>query len=98
MNRYVEAAGRIASKVAERFLKIGPADEPVAWLSMVATGLLAYQEAQVRGLGPEDALVGAIIAVVTVLVRNDVTPSAHQPDARSAVFEPLPDPIFPDEA
>ena len=95
MQGLAAAAGRIARRVVSAFLKIGPADEPVAWLSVVATGLLAYQEANVNGLGVEDALVGAAIAAVTVLVRQNVTPAAHldaagQPTAR---YVELPKPV-----
>lgn len=98
MSSLVEAAGRIASRVAERFLKIGPTDEPVAWLSVVATALLAYQEAATSGLGPEDAIVGAAIAAITLLVRADVTPSSHLPAAAGEPIEVPPPPFFPEEA
>lgn len=87
----------ILTRIAQRFLRIGPADEPVAWFSLIATALLAYQEAVTTGLGLEDAIVGAAIAAITVLVRNDVTPSAHLPKVvAEATSVEIPAPYFPD--
>lgn len=89
----------ILTRIAQRFLRIGPADEPVAWFSLIATALLAYQEAVTTGLGLEDAIVGAAIAAITVLVRNDVTPSAHLPNpAGLEETSYIGQPYFPEDA
>lgn len=89
MQNVVEAAKRIATRVGQTFLKIGPADEPVAWMGLAATFLIAMNEG---GGFVEDGLVAGIVAVLAALVRSNVTPAAHLPER----YEDLPEPYIDD--
>ena len=95
MQNVVMRVQRIVSAVAQKFLKIGPSDEPVIWSAIAIEFLVAYQAAQNGGLDFDHALTAGIIAVIAGFVRKDVTPSKHLPESNAVpIEEVLPDPVW----